>query len=137
MKKLFTLTTLVALAITWQAHAGKAERDKQTEVTAAIKTTSAEYKKNCGCDLKVDVKWDQFKAADHMSQIKNSMDSIASESKNYCNDDGSKKAMCAMKSLEITKGAETKFSFNSGKGKLETDGNSYVHWDMISREVDK
>lgn len=119
------------------AYAGKAERDYKVEVEKTITTSEKEFKDSCGCGLKFNVKWDLFKTTDQMAQAKNIASSLGEGSKTYCNDEGSKKAMCAMKSFEITLGKESKFEFSGGKGVATTDGNSYVHFDMISREVDK
>lgn len=72
-----------------------------------------------------------------MRQAKYVAENIADNVAGYCNDDASKKAMCAMKTLDITKAKESKFTFAGGKGTATTDGQSYVTFDMMTREIDK
>lgn len=125
--------TLVSI----NAFAGKAERDYMKDsVQPAIKEAEAKFKAACGCALKITAT-DSLKSQDDMAQAKNTASSITDNVEKYCTDEASKKAMCAMKSIDVVKGKETAFAFKAGKGTCTTDGNSYVHWDMITRELDK
>lgn len=119
------------------AFAGKTEREYQkNELTPAVTKAQDTYKKACGCALKINVNA-SLKAVDDMRQAKYIAENITDNVTGYCNDDASKKAMCAMKTLDITKGPDTKFSFAGGKGSAVTDGQSYVSFDMMTREIDK
>jgi hypothetical protein len=125
--------TLVSMT----AFAGKAERDYMTNtVQPAIKEAEAKFKSACGCAIKITAT-DSLKSQDDMAQAKNTANSVTENAEKYCTDDASKKAMCQMKSIDVVKGKETAFAFKGGKGTCTTDGQSYVHWDMITRELDK
>lgn len=125
--------TLVSMT----AFAGKAERDYMTNtVQPAIKDAEAKFKSACGCALKITAT-DSLKSQDEMAQARNTASSITDNVEKYCTDEASKKAMCQMKTLDVVKGKETAFAFKGGKGTCTTDGQSYVHWDMITRELDK
>ena len=135
MKQAVAVTALLLLSIT--AIAGKAEREYQkTEMTPAVTKAQDTFKKACGCALKINVAA-SLKTVDDMRQAKYIADNVSDSVTGYCNDGESKKAMCAMKTLDITKGAETKFSFAGSKGSAITDGQSYVSFDMMTREIDK
>ncbi len=135
MKRALIATTAFLCSVT--AFAGKTEREFMTkELQPSVKQAEAKFKSACGCALKITVS-DTLKSTDEMSQAKHTCDSITEEAPKYCNDDASKKAMCAMKSLDIVKGPESKFVWKAPKGTVYTDGQSYVYWDMITREIDK
>lgn len=134
--KYFLIAAAIML-VSLTAYAGKEEREvMKTEVVPAVKKAEAEFKKACGCGLKINVK-ENLKSIDEMRQARNISNAIVEGAPKHCTDDDSKKAMCAMKSVDITKGQETNFKFSGGKGTATTDGQSYVSWDMIAREVDK
>jgi hypothetical protein len=80
---------------------------------------------------------DSLKTRDELAQARNVANSVSESVGKYCSDEASKKAVCQLKTLEVVKGSDTKFSFKDGKGSCITDGQSYVSWDMISREIDK
>lgn len=135
MKQAFVVAAIMFVSLT--AFAGKAEREYQkNEMTPAVTKAQDTYKKACGCALKINVNA-SLKEVDDMRQAKYIAENITDNVAGYCNDDASKKAMCAMKTLDITKGKETKFTFAGGKGTAVTDGQSYVSFDMMTREVDK
>jgi hypothetical protein len=131
---------LIAVGLTvvsFNAFAGKAEREYMKDsVQPAIKEAETKFKAACGCALKITAT-DSLKSQDDMAQAKNTANSVAENAEKYCTDDASKKAVCQMKSIDVVKGKETAFTFKAGKGTCTTDGNSYVHWDMITRELDK
>jgi len=135
MKRITIAMTAMLFSLT--AFAGKTEREyMKNEVAPAVKDAEAKFKAACGCALKINVS-DTLKSTDDMAQAKHVSESISEGVGGYCNDDASKKAMCQMKTLDITKAKETKFTFKGGKGLAETEGQSYVSWDMITREIDK
>jgi len=135
MKHLLIATAIMLASMS--AFAGKEEREvMKTEVVPAVKKAEATFKKSCGCALKISVK-DNLKSIDELRQARNVSNAVDEGAPKHCNDDDSKKAMCALKTLDITKGAETGFAFKGGKGVATTEGQSYVTWDMIAREVDK
>src|ERR1043165_8162226 len=128
-------TAVMLLSIT--AFAGKTERDYMTNtVNPAVKEAQAKFKAACGCAVAFNVS-DTLKTTDDMAQARNVANAIAEGAPGYCNDDASKKAMCAMKTVEVVKGKETGFAFKAGKGTCTTDGQSYVSWEMITKEIDK
>jgi len=137
MKRGFMIGAVVMMVSIPLAFAGKAEREfHKNEMTPAVTKAQDAYKKACGCALKINVNA-SLKEIDDMRQAKYIAENITENVSGYCNDDASKKAMCAMKSLDITKGPDTKFSFAGGKGSAVTDGQSYVSFDMMTREIDK
>ena len=135
MKRVLIGLGLTLASVT--AFAGKAEREYMKDsVQPAIKEAETKFKAACGCALKI-VATDSLKTQDDMAQAKNTANSVTENAEKYCSDDASKKAMCQLKTIEVVKGKETKFEFKGGKGTCTTDGQSYVHWDMITRELDK
>jgi hypothetical protein len=135
MKYVIVAAAIMLISLT--AYAGKEEREfMKNEVVPAVQKAEAEFKKSCGCGLKINVNAN-LKSRDEMAQARNISNAIVEGAPKHCTDDASKKAMCALKSVDITKGKETAFAFKGGKGTAVTDGQSYVSWDMITREVDK
>jgi hypothetical protein len=135
MKSVLIGTALMLVSLT--AFAGKTERDYMTnEVQPAVKAAEGKFKAACGCALKINVS-DSLKSTDDMAQARNISNAITEGAPGYCSDDASKKAICQMKTLDIVKGKETAFTFKAGKGTCTTEGQSYVSWDMITRELDK
>lgn len=135
MKSALIVTAMMLVSL--NAFAGKTERDYMTNtVQPAVKEAEGKFKASCGCALKISVS-DTLKSTDDMAQARNISNSITEGAPGYCNDEASKKAMCQMKTLEVVKGKDTAFAFKGGKGTCTTDGQSYVSWDMITRELDK
>lgn len=125
------------MTLSLSAFAGKAERDYMTnEVQPAVKAAETKFKASCGCALKINVS-DTLKSRDDLAQARNVSNSITESAEAYCNDAASKKAMCQMKTLDIIKGKDTAFAFKGSTGTSTTDGQSYAHWDMMTRELDK
>src|SRR5262249_42775800 len=126
------------VSITTLAFAGKEERDfRKNTVEPAIAGAKKAYKTGCGCDLKFEVKWDDFTTWDQLSQLRYTAENFSENAPDYCKDPASKKAMCQMKSFEISIGKETAFAFKGGKGIATTDGHASVSWGMITGAVDK
>ena len=120
------------------AFAGKAERDFTTdEAQPAVQAAAATLKSSCGCDVTFDVKFDTFKDLNELWLIKRFADSIKEGAEPYCSDAGSKAAMCALKTIEFSKGSDVTFVFKDGKGTATADSSSYPSWDMITHAVDK
>jgi hypothetical protein len=125
------------MLVSLSAFAGKTERDYMTNtVQPAVKAAEGKLKAACGCALKINVS-DSLKSTDDMAQARNISNAIADGAPGYCTDDASKKAICQMKTLDVVKGKETAFAFKGGKGTCTTDGQSYVSWEMMTRELDK
>jgi len=132
MKKLIGILIILPVL----AFAGKAEREyKANELDPSVKKAQAAYKK-CGCDLKITF-GATIKSEADMRQAKYMVEDIATGAPKYCTDADSKKAVCQMKSLEIVKGSESKFSFTGGRGIASTDGQMNPSFDMMTAELDK
>jgi len=145
MKRLLVVGLVLVSSAAW---AGEAERAAKREAEKVLKEATDNFKTNCGCALKADVKWDKIKTGDQISQVKNLGNSLKDGADSFCKakDDSedakkaaadNKKAICAMKSLEITNGKEADVKFASGKASIVLTDSSYVSWDMIQRAVDK
>jgi hypothetical protein len=116
---------------------GKNERAfMKDELQPALKNATTKFKSSCGCDLKINLTA-SIKGVEDMRQARNIAGSISDGVAGYCTDGESKKAMCQLKSLDLVRGKESSFAFKAGKGTATTDGQSYVSWDMITREIDK
>jgi hypothetical protein len=136
MKRGFAALLLTSIPLL--AFAGKAEREYQkTKMTPAVTKAMAAYKTACGCALTINIDASVLKTTDYMAQAMKIANNISEGVATYCTDAESKKAMCAMKSLDIKKDKKTTFTFADSKGTAVTDGGSYVSWAMITREIDK
>ena len=134
--KAWVFAMLVGLS--FSAFAGKQERDLMTkQITPAIEAAQKVYKDSCGCALAISVDQDTLKTMDELRQARNVANSIKEGAAKYCTDDASKKAVCQMKTLTVTKAKPTAFTFKDGKGVAATDGQSYPSWDMMTRQLDK
>lgn len=137
MKRTLLASMLLITMASMTAFAGKEEREfAKNEMGPAVKKAETDFKAACGCALKITVS-DTLKSIDDMRQAKYISENMSEGAPKHCNDAESKKAMCVMKTLDIVKGPETKFAYKAGKGTATTDGNSYVSWDMMTREIDK
>jgi hypothetical protein len=137
MKKLPLIATSVLL-ISLTAYAGKEEREyMKNTLSPALKTAETSYKAACGCPLAIKVNESTITSTDDMYAAKHIADSVSEEAAGYCTDAASKKAVCQMKTLELTKAGEAKFTFKGGAGVATTDGQSFVSFEMMTRELDK
>jgi len=135
MRRAVIMASVMLLSLT--AFAGKAEREyMKNEVAPAVKAAEAKFKEACGCALKITVK-DSIKTTDDMYEAKHIAESVTEGAPEYCTDAESKKAVCQMKSLDITKDKEAKFTFKDGKGVASTDGQVYTSFELMTRELDK
>src|ERR1043166_7787580 len=94
------------LAVSLGAFAGKGERDyKEKNVDPAVKTAQTKYKEACGCSLSITVE-DSLATTDELKWAAHVASYVAEGAPKYCTDAASKKAMCQMTSMTITKGAK-------------------------------
>src|SRR5262245_54968229 len=104
----FSKMTVVVAAVGFlfavSAWAGKAEREKKTELEPMIKTTIDNIKTSCGCTPSLNVAWDTFKTVDNMYTISRVLENIQDASKEVCGaDKEGKKVYCnGLKSMMIT-----------------------------------
>ena len=130
--------TAILIVIPLVAHAGKRERDYMTkDVTPAVNDAMAKYKSACGCSVAITVDETTVKSRDEMGGIKFIAEGIAEGVVKYCTDDASKKAMCQLKSLTLTKSKPAGFTFKDGKGVASTDGQMNCSFGQITHVLDK
>lgn len=128
----------VVLGMSVLAYGGKQERDLVTkEVAPAISTMQGKLKSQCGCDVKVTLDDSALKTMDELRGAKHMAEHITEGVEKYCSDAPSKKAICQMTTLTLTKGKPAGFTFKSGAGVATTDGQSSCSWEQITRELDK
>lgn len=122
------------------AFAGKTEREffKNT-VQPAIANAEAAYKKACGCSLRIQLDSAAKNNENALDRARHIADSIQQGVTGYCTDAESKKAICAMKTLEIIYDkAKTEFTFDGkGAGKSFTDGTSIMSFEVMAGQLDK
>lgn len=137
MKKQLTIGVVV-LGMSVLAYAGKMERDLTTkEVQPAIATAHNDLKTHCGCDVKITLDEANLKTMDELRGAKHIAEDISENVEKYCSDAASKKAICQMKTLTLTKGKPVGFTFNNGAGIATADGQSRCGWEQITRVLDK
>ncbi len=139
MKLRFSLAAMATLfALTSTAYAGKAEREyAESTMNPALKAASAALKSACTGDLKIEVKLDTFQTVDHMRQVSNFANQIASSAAGYCKDGATKAVMGKLKVLEISRSQQVTVKFSGNKAVVTTDESSYPSWDMLASEIDK
>jgi hypothetical protein len=140
MKRVLVAAGLFGLLGTMSvtAFAGKEEREfMKNEVMPAVKAAESKYKTACGCALAITVNDAGLKSTSELRPIKSLADRVGDGATEHCTDAESKKALCQMKSLLITKSAEITFTFKAGKGIATTDGQSSPSWEMFIAELDK
>jgi hypothetical protein len=132
------LIAVSVLAVSFPAFAGKEDRDYMTkEVIPAAKAAEAKWKSSCGCVLTIKIDDASLKSKDDMPAARNFCKSITEEIGAYCNDESSKKAMCAMKSLIVKKADDATFTFKGGVGTATVYGITAPSFEMVTREIDK
>jgi len=100
------LITLLLLLISSASYAGKAERARIVEIESALKGHAAAFKKACGCDIKFDVKWDTYTKVENMTRIEMAGEKLVENAPGFCTDAESKRAICVMKTMTLSYGAE-------------------------------
>ena len=132
------VVTALVMVIPLVAFAGKAERDVMTKkVAPAAKDAEAKYKSSCGCTLTITIDETALKSKDDLYGAKFIVDGIGEGVVKYCSDDASKKAMCQLKSLTVTKSKPAGFTFKDGKGVASTDGQMNCSFGQITQVLDK
>lgn len=91
---LLILAVAALLCGSVEAYAGKPERDKAAELNPQVEETAKGVEKNCGCPVKVSVKWDSFESVDRMFRINANLESITTATKTFCETATDKKALC-------------------------------------------
>ena len=128
----------IVMVIPLAAVAGKKERDEMAkQVVPAVKDAEAKYKSSCGCTVTITVDETTVKSKDDLFGVKYIAEHIAEGVVKYCSDDASKKAMCQLKSLTLTKAKPAGFTFKDGKGVASTDGNASCSFGQYTQVLDK
>jgi len=131
-------TVLAVLCLSTTAFAGKMERDLMTKkVAPSVATAEANLKSSCGCDVKITVDETTLKSMDELRGAMRIADDVAKNVGKYCSDAASRKAVCQLKTLSLTKGKDVGFTFKDGAGVATTDGNARCGWDQIIKVLDK
>jgi len=119
------------------AFAGKEEREYvKNDLTPAIKDAETKWQSACGCALTITVDA-SVKVVDDMKTVTHLCGYISEGVGGYCNDAGSKKALCQMKTLTVAKADAAKFTFKAGKGVATVYDNHSPSFEMIAQELDK
>lgn len=133
-----TTIVIAALTMSLTAFAGKMERDLVTkDVAPAIATTEAKLQSQCGCAVKISLDETNLKSMDELRGAKHIAEHITEGVEKYCTDAPSKKAICQLKTLTLTKAKPAGFTFNAGAGVASTDGQQSCSWEQITRVLDK
>jgi hypothetical protein len=130
------IAVLCLLSVT--AFAGKREREMMTQkVAPAVATAEANFKSSCGCAVKITVDETALKSIEEMRGAQHIAEDVGKSVGKYCSDAASKKAICQLKTLTLTKGPTAGFTFKDGAGVATTDGNARCGWDQIVKVLDK
>jgi hypothetical protein len=138
MSKWFVAAALLAAACAVSAaSAGKHERDLMTqEAIPAARAAEANYKASCGCALAVVIDA-SIDTAEEIHYARYIADEVANGAPKYCTDDGSRKALCKMKTLRIAGDTIWNFTFDAGVGLATTNGHGYPRWDTMTSTLDR
>ncbi len=132
------LTTLTLILMSSAAFGGKDEREYMNhDLGPAAKAAETAFKASCGCPLKIAFNETTTKSTNDMYVAKHIVDKITGGAPGYCTDAESKKAVCQLKSLEIGKGAAAGFTFKAGKGVSLHDGQNFLDFERMTKELDK
>lgn len=135
MKQAIIVTLVLGASLS--AYGGKEERElMKNEVAPAVKDAEAKFKAACHCPLTIVID-PSIQSKGQLVATKEVAASISESSAGYCTDDGSRKAMCQLKTLKSVAGKETGFTFKGGVGIATTDGFSHIVWDSLTHELDK
>ena len=136
MSKQLVAVSLMVAAVSLTAYAGKRERDVMTKDTIpALRDAEAKYKESCGCPLAINVD-DTLQSTDEFRTAASLAKNVSANVPKYCSDAASKKAMCQMKTLTVTKG-HASFTFKDGHGVAMENGQEYTSFEMMTRVLDK
>lgn len=129
---------MIVCATTTTALAGKRERDLiNKELVPAVKDAQDKWKAGCGCTLTITIDPVTQVTMDDIRLARNGAKDVAENAPKYCTDAASKKAVCQMTTLVITKAKPATFTFSGGKGVMSHDGNGRASWLMMMRVLDK
>jgi hypothetical protein len=134
-----TVSLVSILIFAAAALAGKLERAYiASDIDPAVKESESKFKAGCGCALKITINDNTKKELDDLQQVKYIVDGLQELAASaYCKDAETRKVMCRMKSLEVAKGTEAKFTFKDAKGVVTHDGTTYLGWKGIAQGLDK
>jgi hypothetical protein len=136
MSKQLVAVSLIVAAVGLPAFAGKRERDKmEKEVVPAMRNAETQVKGSCGCGLAINVD-DTIESLEELRNARNVAQSVAEGAPKYCSDAASKKAVCQMKTLTISKGKGL-FTFKDGHGIAMANQQEYTPFSMMTRVLDK
>ena len=107
----------------------------EKEVVPAMRSAEAQVKGSCGCALAVNVD-DTMQSIEELRNARNVANSVAEGAPKYCTDAASKKAVCQMKTLTISKGKGL-FTFKDGHGVAMANQQEYTPFAMMTRVLDK
>jgi hypothetical protein len=136
MKSYSIVFAVLCMSVT--AFAGKMERDLMTKkVAPAVATAEANLKSSCGCAVKITVDETALTSMEELRGAQHIAEDIGKSVGKYCSDAASKKAICQLKTLSLTKSKDVGFTFKDGAGVATTDGNARCGWDQITKVLDK
>src|SRR5262245_28223634 len=113
MRRSLVAVWIACATMTTSAFAGKRERDLITkELTPAVKNAEEKYKSSCGCQLTITIDPSTTNAISDIHIATRGATEVAENAPKYCTDDASKKAVCQMSTLVITKSKPAQFTFS-------------------------
>jgi hypothetical protein len=138
MSKLSIAVSLTVAALSITAFAGKREREvKEKDTLPAMRDAEAKWKSSCGCTLTIDLNDSLESTTDELRNARSMARDIGEHVEKYCTDASSKKALCQMKTMTLTKGKPVSFTFKDGHGVLTADGQMYAGFDQMTKVLDK
>ena len=136
MSKQWVAVSLIVAAVSVPAFAGKREREvMEKEAVPAMRDAEAKFKESCACALQINVD-DTLQSTDELRNAGHVAKDIAAHVPKYCSDAASKKAMCQMKTLTVSKG-KGQFTFKDGHGIALANQQEYTSFELITRVLDK
>jgi len=136
MRSYSIVFAVLCLSVT--AFAGKMERDMMTKkVAPAVSTAMTNLKSSCGCDVQITVDETTLTSMEELRGAMHIAEDVGKSVGKYCSDAASKKAICQMKTLSLTKSKDVGFTFKDGAGVATTDGNARCGWDQMIKVLDK
>ena len=137
MSKLSVAVSLTIAALSITAFAGKREREvKEKDTIPAMRDAETKWKASCGCPLTIDLN-DSLESIDELRNARSMARDVGEHVEKYCSDAASKKALCQMKTMTLTKGKPVSFTFKDGHGVLTADGQTWAGFDQMTKVLDK
>jgi hypothetical protein len=129
--------TCVLVAVAATAIAGKRERELMAKETIpAAKAAEARFKESCGCPLAI-VLDGSLQTEDHITFARLIAEEVSTGAPHYCTNEGSRRAMCRMRTLKIAASSQWGFTFDDGVGLATTNGRGHPSWDTMTRAIDQ